>query len=117
MASRSSKKIKINLPKLRKKRNLQKAVTKYRYTCDSEIGHNIHGPLPKLVKLPKASDPCEQIVLTAFLLLEIINIKSKRICIIDFDKTEPIWFQFLFRVTNFFAGVTVTNNVGEFLRN
>ena len=117
LASRSSKKIKINLPKLRKKRNLQKAVTKYRYTCDSEIGHNIHGPLPKLVKLPKASDPCEQIVLTAFLLLEIINIKSKRICIIHFDKTEPIWFQFLFRVTNFFAGVTVTNNVGEFLRN
>ena len=73
--------------------------------------------MPKLVKLPKASDPCEQIVLIAFLLLEVINIKSKRICIIHFDKTEPIWFRFLFKVINFFAGVTVTNNVGEFLRN
>ena len=117
LTSRSSKKVKINLSNLKKKQNLQKAVTEYRYTCDSEIGHNIHGPLPKLVKLPKASAPREQIVLIAFLLLEIINIKSKRICIIHFDKTEPIWFQFLFRVTNFFAGVTVTNNVGEFLRN
>ena len=117
LTSRSSKKIKINLSKLRKKKNLHKVVTEYRYTCDSEIGHNIHGPLPKLVKLPKASAPREQIVLIAFLLLEIINIKSKRICIIHFEKTEPIWFQFLFKVTNFFAGVNVTNNVGEFLRN
>ena len=117
LTSRSSKKIKINLSKLRKKQNLHKVVTEYHYTCDSEIGHNIHGPLPKLVKLPKASDPCEQIVLIAFLLLEVINIKSKRICIIHFDKTEPIWFRFLFKVINFFAGVTVTNNVGEFLRN
>ena len=117
LTSRSSKKIKINLSKLRKKKNLHKVVTEYRYTCDSEIGHNIHGPLPKLVKLPKASAPREQIVLIAFLLLEIINIKSKRICIIHFEKTEPIWFRILFKVTNFFAGVTVTNNVGEFLRN
>ena len=99
------------------KRNLRKVVTKYCYTCDSEIGHSINGPLPKLVKIPKASDPCEQIVLIAFLLLEIVNIKSKRICIIHFDKTEPLWFQLLFEVTNFFAGVTVTKNVGEFLRN
>ena len=117
LTSRSSKKIKINLFKLKKKQNLQKVITEYRYTCDSEIGHNIHGPLPKLVKLPKASAPREQIVLIAFLLLEIINIKSKRICIIHFDKTEPLWFQLLFKVTNFFAGVTVTNNVREFLRN
>ena len=99
------------------KRNLRKVVTKYCYTCDSEIGHSINGPLPKLVKIPKASDPCEQIVLIAFLLLEIVNIKSKRICIIHFDKTEPLWFQLLFEVTNFFADVTVTKNVGEFLRN
>ena len=117
LTSTSSKKNKINLPKLREKRNLQKVISKYRYTCDSVIGHSINGPLPKLIKLPKASDPCEQIVLTAFLLLEIINIKSKRICIIHFDKTDPLWFQLLFKGTNFFAGVTVTNNVGEFLRN
>ena len=117
LTSKSRKKIKINFPKLRKKRNLQKVVTEYRYPYDSEIGHSINGPLPKLIKLPKASDPCEQIVLIAFLFLEIINIESKRICIIHFDKTDPIWFQLLFNNNCFFAGVTVTNNVGEFLRN
>ena len=117
LSSTSIKRSKINLSNLRKKKNLQKVVTQYRYTCDSEIGHSINGPLPKLIKLPKSSDPSEQIVLIAFLLLEINNIKSKRICIIHFDKTEPLWFQLLFEVTNFFAGVTVTKNVGEFLRN
>ena len=117
LTSSPSIKNKINPWKLRKKGNLQKVVTKYRYPCDSEIGHSINGSLPKLIKLPKDSNTCEQIVLIAFLLLEIINIKSKRICIIHFDKTEPLWFQLLFKVTNFFAGATVTNNVGEFLRN
>ena len=99
----------------KKKKNLQKVVTKYRFTCDSEIGHSINGLLPKLVKL-KFSDPCEQIVLIAFLLLEIVKIESKRIAIIHFDRTDPLWFQLLFKVTNFFPDVTVTNNVGEFLK-
>ena len=60
LTSKSTKKI---------KRNLRKVIPKYRYTCDSEIGHDIHGPLPKLIKLQKSSDPCEEIVLIAFLLL------------------------------------------------
>ena len=98
------------------KRNLRKVVTKYCYTCDSEIGHSINGPLPKLVKIPKFSDPCEEILLIAFFLLEIIEIKSKRIAIIHFDQSEPDWFQLLFKVTNFFPDVTVTNIVGEFLQ-
>ena len=51
------------------KKNLQTVVTKYCYTCDSEIRHSINGPLPKLVKLSKHADPCEQIVLMALLLL------------------------------------------------
>ena len=72
------------------KKNLQTVVTKYRYICDSEIGHSINGPLPKLVKLPKHADLCEQIVLMAFLLLEIIKIESKRIAIIHFDRTDPL---------------------------
>ena len=116
LTSRPSKINKINVPKLRKKGNLQKVVTKYRYTCDSEIGHSINGPLPKLVKLRKYSDPSEEIVLFAFLLLEIINIESKRICIIHFENADPLWFQLLFK-DNVFPGVTVKNNVGEFLRN
>ena len=108
LTSKSSKKI---------KRNLRKVLPKYRYTCDSETGRDIHGPLPKLIKLQKSSDPCEEIVLIAFLLLEIIEIKSKRIAIIHFDQNEPFWFQLLFKVTNIFSGVTVTNNVGNFIKN
>ena len=102
--------------RIKKKKNLRKIVTKYRYTCDSEIGHSINGPLPKLVKLLKSSDPCEQIVLIAFLLLEIVKLESKRIAIIHFDRTDPLWFQLLFKVINIFPDVTVTNKVGEFLK-
>ena len=107
MTSTSSKK---------KKRNLQTVVTKYRYTCDSEIGHSINGPLPKLLKITKVFDLCEEILFIAFFLFEIIEIKSKRIAIIHFDKNEPDWFQLLFKVTNVFQDVTVTNIVGEFLQ-
>ena len=101
----------------KKKNSSLKVVTKYCYTCDSEIGHGINGPLPKLVKIPKYSDPREEIVLIAFCLLEIIEIESKRIAIIHFDKDEPDWFQLLFKVTNFFAGVTITNDAGKFIKN
>ena len=97
-------------------KNLQEVVTKYRYTCDSEIGHGINGNLPKLVKIPKCFDSSKEIVLIAFFLLEIIEIKSKRIAIIHFDKNQPDWFQLLFKDKNFFPDVTVTNNVGEFLQ-
>ena len=117
LMSTPSRKNKMSFQRVRKIKNLQKVVTEYRYTCDSEIGHRINGPLPKLIKLPKSSDHCEQIVLIAFLLLEIIKIKSKRIAIIHFDKTDLLWFQLLFKVTNFFSGLTITDNVGEFFRN
>ena len=116
LTSTPSKTKKVNLQKKNKKINLQEVVTQYRYTCDSEIGHGIKGSLPQLIKLLNYSDPSEDIVLIAFLLLEIINIKSKRIAIIHFDKNEPLWFQLLFKVTNFFPGVTVTNDVGKFIK-
>ena len=108
LASTSSKK---------DKANLRKVVTKYRYTCNSKIGHGINGPLPRLIKLPKSSDPCEEILLIAFVLLEIIEIKSKNIAIIHFDKDDALWFQLLFKVTKIFSGVVFTNDVGNFLRN
>ena len=96
------------------KKNLQSAVTKYCYKCKSEIGHSINGPLPKLIKLRKSSDPYEQIVLIAFLLLEIIEIKSKKIAIIHFDETDPLWYKLLFKDKKFFPGVTVTEDFMEF---
>ena len=99
------------------KTNLRKVVTKYRYTCDSKIGHGINGPLPRLIKLPKSSDPCEEILLNVFVLLEIIEIKTKNIAILHFDKTDPLWFQLLFKFTKIFSGVAFTNDVGKFLRN
>ena len=49
-------------------------------------------------------------------MLEIIKIESKRIAIIHFDRTDPLWFELLFKVTKFFSCVRVTNNVEEFLR-
>ena len=101
----------------KKKKSILNVVTKYCYTCDSEIGHGINGPLPKLVKIPKVSDPREEIVLIAFCLQEIIEIKSKRIAVIHFDKDEPDWFQLLFKVKNFFPGVTTTNDAGKFIKN
>ena len=91
-------------------------VTKYRFTCDLEIGHGINGLLPKLIQLQKSSDSCDEIVLIAFLLLEIVEINLKSIAIIHFDKSDPLWFQLLFKVNNFFPGITETNNVREFLR-
>ena len=103
-------------PSKKNKTKLHKVMTQFRYPCDSEIGHGINGPLPKLIKLKKSSDPCETILLIAFLLLEIVNIKSKKIAIIHFHKNEPDWFQILFKVTSFFLGVTVTNNVQQFLQ-
>ena len=99
------------------KTNIQNVVTKYRYMCNSEMGHGINGPLPKLIKLPKSADPYDELVFIAFLLLEIVKIKWRSIAIVHFDKNDPIWFQLLFKVTNFFPGVTVTTDVRQFLRN
>ena len=104
-------------PSKKDKTNLRKVVTKYRYTCDSKIGHGINGPLPRLIKLPKSSDPCEEILLIVFVLLEIIEIKTKNIAILHFDKTDPLWFQLLFKFTKISSGVAFTNDVGKFLRN
>ena len=36
---------------LKGKESYQETVTKYRYTCESQIGHGIRGPLPRLIKL------------------------------------------------------------------
>ena len=98
-------------------RNFQRVFTQYRYTCDSEFGHSINGPLSKLVKLLKSSDPCEQVVLIAFLFLEIVKIESRRIVIIHFERADPLWFQLLFKIKSFLPDVTVTSSVEEFLRN
>ena len=78
-------------------------VTKYRFTCHLEIGHGINGLLPKLIKLQKSSDSCDEIVLIAFLLLEIVKINLKSIAIIHFDKSDPLWLELLFKVNNFFS--------------
>ena len=32
-----------------------------------------------------------------------------------FDKSEPLWFQLLFKVTHFFPGAAITDEIGKFI--
>ena len=32
-----------------------------------------------------------------------------------FDKSEPLWFRLLFKVTNFFPGAAITDEIGKFI--
>ena len=104
-------------PGTRGKKHLLKTVTTYSYTCDSEIGHNIHGPLPLLIQFQKSFSDNELMALIAFFLKKVIHIESKRIAIIHFESNQPIWLQQLIKLENCFKGLRVTDDVGEFLTN
>ena len=97
-------------------KNSERKVTKFSYICGSEIGHGIGGPLPKLIELKKSFSHEKQIALMAFLLMDIIHINSKRIAIIHFETTNPLWLLQLLKIENF-RSLTVTNDVGTFLNN
>ena len=90
----------------------QETVTKYRYTCESQIGHGIIGPLPKLIKLRVAStDKFQQIALMASVLEKIIP--AGRTVVIHFESDDPPhWLKSLFELTNW---LTMTTNTKEFL--
>ena len=90
-------------------------VIKYSYTSDSEIGHNIKGPLPLLIEFEKPYRYTKLMVLIAFFLTKVINIKSKRIAIIHFESLNAPWLQQLLQLENYFKGLTMTDNVEEFL--
>ena len=98
--------------------NLPKTVTKYSYTCSSEIGHSIHGLLPFLIELRrKLYKISEVIALIAFLLKEIIHIGKKRIAILHFEPTNAPWLQQLLQLESCFKSLTLTHEVEKFLTN
>ena len=80
----------------------QKTVTKYRYTCESRIGHGINGPLPQLVKLGFSPDRFEQVALIATVLDKIIKPEeTERTAVIHFELGDPpLWLKSLFQTTN-----------------
>ena len=90
----------------------QETVTKYRYTCDSQIGHGIKGPLPRLIKLRVAStDEVQQTALIASVLEKVLPAERTAVIHFEFDD-PPHWLKNLFQLTN---RLTMTTNTNKFL--
>ena len=100
--------------------NYQETVTSYSYTCESQIGHDINGPLPQFIKLAKITDPCEQVALIAALLDKIIEpeeTKPNRIAVIHLEPDDPpLWLKSLFQLENISPRLKVTNKMEGFLK-
>ena len=102
-------------PSNRGEKNLPKTVTKYSYTCDSTIGHNIDGPLPILIEFQKKYNYKRILVLIVFFLKKIIHIESKSIAILHFESPNAFWLYQLLQLESYFENLTLTNDVEEFL--
>ena len=93
--------------------NCQETVTEYSYKCNSQIGHNISGPLPQLVKLAESADQFEQVALVATVLNEIVNCVYTKTAVIHCEPNDlPLWLRSLFQVAN----VAMTTDVEKFLK-
>ena len=97
------------------KKNISKSVTKYSYTCDSEIGHGIEGSTPLLIEFEKSKSKNQLLALIAFFLKEIIDIKSKRIAILHFESRNAPWLKKLLQLESCFKGLTLTDDVERYL--
>ena len=97
-------------------KNSEKMVTKFSYISLSEIGHGIDGPLPKLIELKESFSPEKQIALIAFLLMDVIHIKSKRIAIIHFKMANPDWLVQLLKIESL-RSLSWTDDAGKFSNN
>ena len=101
------------------KGSYQETVTKCHYTCDSQIGHGIKGPLPQLIKFVEPTDHFEQVALIALILANIIKpaeTKPKRTAVIHFEPYDPpLWLKSLFQLTKFFPNLSMTTKTEEFL--
>ena len=95
--------------------NLSASVTKYSYTCDSEIGHGIEGPVPLLIEFNKSYGYKQLLTLIAFFLKDIIDIKSKRIAILHFESTNASWLYELLQLESCFKDLALTDDVERFL--
>ena len=82
------------------KRNYQETVTSYSYTCDSQIGYGIKGPLPRLIKLEESADLNEHVALIVTVFYEVIAEREPiRIVVIHFEhENPPLWLKSLFQL-------------------
>ena len=90
-------------------------LTKYSYTCDSEIGHSIDGPLPIVIEFQETCSYKELSALIVFFLEKIIHIESKSIAILHFESANKRWLHRLFQLESYFENLTLTDDVETFL--
>ena len=94
--------------------------TSYSYTCDSQIGHSINGPLLQFIKFSESADLCEQVTLIAAVLDKIIETEEKkpnRIAVIHFETDDPpLWLKSLFQLEKISPSLKMTNNTEIFKR-
>ena len=95
--------------------NLSKTVTKYSYTLNSDIGHSIKGPIPRLIGFQKVYSRKKLVALIAFLLKNVIRIESKSIAILHFETANAPWLKKLLQLESCFENLTLTDDVGTFL--
>lgn len=96
----------------------QKTMTKYRYTCESQIGHSIKGPLPQLVKLESSVDRFERVALIASVLDKILKpAETERTAVFHFELCDPPhWLKSLFQTANLIPNLAMTIEPEQFLR-
>ena len=99
-------------------KNYQETVTSFNYTCDSQIGHGINGPLPRLVKLPKSINLSEQVALIAAVFYEVIaERKPIRIAVIHLEPEDPpFWLNSLFELKKISQILTVKLTAEDFFK-
>ena len=99
-------------------KNYHETVTYFSYTCDSQIGHGINGPLPRLVKLPKSINLSEQVALIAAVFYEVIaERKPIRIAVIHLKpKDPPLWLNSLFQLKSISQILTVKLTAEDFFK-
>ena len=84
----------------------------YCYNLDSKIGHNIHGPLPQLIKVPTSATYFEQIALIAFFLSTVEEVHKKNMAVVHFQ--SEMYLEQLFHLT-IFKGLKFTTDPGKFI--
>ena len=94
--------------------NQQKISTTYRYQQDSNIGHHVLGPLPKLIKLPSVVTQKELIELIA-IVFKITKNEHRRTVCIHFEPDNPWWLRRLLTLSKIFPFLSITESVGDFL--
>ena len=95
-------------------KNQQKISTTYRYQQDSDIGHHVLGPLPKLIKLPSVVTQKELIELIAIVFKITKNEHRQTVCI-HFEPDNPWWLRRLLTLSKIFPFLRITESVWEFM--